>query len=336
MNFYRKKLFLAIFSILLMVAFSCNHGNKYKGFPEELAKLSIQIDKHPKDANNYYLRAKYYYQNRQAEEGLQDIQKAIELKNDEVSFYILLADLYFAQKETDLTEETLQKAISIDPKSNEVRLKLAELYFHLGQIAEAESTLQEAINLQPHNPRAQLIRAFCCKANGDTTGYLRMLQLTIDQDASSVRAYLEIGYYYQQQLNPIAIQYYHNALKVEPNNLEINYNLAKLYQDLGEIDPAEETYNIVLQIDPNHIGALNNLGFIRFVLQNRYEEAIVYFDRILQIKPTFLPALANRGNVFIEMKEYDKARQDFQQCLSVDPNYETALKALQFLDKNKK
>ncbi|MBQ3770056.1 MAG: tetratricopeptide repeat protein, partial [Prevotella sp.] len=83
-----------------------------------------------------------------------------------------------------------------------------------------------------------LIKAFMLKEQQDTVGYLRMLQLVIDQDPKEVKAYLELGYFYQQKMDPLAISYYENALNADPNNVEIHYNIGKMYQDLGRIEEA--------------------------------------------------------------------------------------------------
>jgi len=325
-----------LFLFVLFFCYSCqNNATNYKEMPVELVELCKQIDKYPKDDKLYYARANYYFKEKSFNSALADILKAIDLNSNKSGYYVFLSDIYFAQRETDLAEETLERAIAKDPENNEARLKLAELYFLLEMHQDCRRVLDEAVALKPHNPKAYLIRAFVAKEMKDTANYLRLLLLTIDQNPKEIRAFEELGYFYQQKLDPLAINYYTNALHIEPQNIGINYNLAKLYQDLEEWEKAEEQYKILLQIKPDHLWGLNNLGYIKLVHENNYDEAIIYFTKALDINDFFITALCNRGIAFFEKKEYNSATENFKNCLSIDPQYESAIRYLNFLDKIK-
>ena len=326
-----------LFLSTILVLGGCKKGkDPYQGLPKELAELSRQIDKHPKKSELYYQRAQYYYTRGFIQEGFQDAAKAVQLDEKNPDYRVLISDFYFATKETDLAEESLLKAIELDPKHNEARLKLAELYYHLGMLDECNSTLDETLKLQPFNPTAHLIRAFCLKETQDTTEMLRMLQLVIDQNPKEKKAFLELGYYYQERLDPLAIQYYQNGLRIDPTDKELNFNLAKLYQDLRELDAAIQQYNSILTFDPKNINVFNNLGYIYLYYYDQYDEAIAYFTKAIEIDPTFVNAICNRGVAFELSKQYSNARQDFEKCVTLDPHFEPAIKGLNRLDKIKK
>jgi tetratricopeptide (TPR) repeat protein len=227
----------------------------------------------------------------------------------------------------------LEKAIQKEPKNNEARLKLAELYYLQSMLTQCDKTLDEAIKLQKHNPKAYLIKAFMYKDMQDTTAYLRMLQLVIDQDPKEVKAYLELGNFYQKTLNPIAASYYQNALNVDPNNVEIHYNLGKLYQDLEQYTEAEQEYKTAIQLEPQHVPSLNNLGYMYLDEPfNRYEDAVKLFTQAIQAKPDFVYTVCNRGVAYEYLGQYDKARKDYEQALKLKTNFEPAIKGLNRLD----
>lgn len=331
MKRYILRFFALICCAFILVCCDQNKPNSQK-LPEELAELTKKIEKNEKDDLALYQRADYYYREGKIKEAQEDILKAIRLNPEKAIYQILLSDIYFSQKETDLTEEALNRAIALDPDNNEARLKLAELYFHLRMYEESDAILKTAVEKEPHNPKAHLIRAFSLKERGDTTGYLRLLQLTIDQDPKEIKAFLELGYYYQQRLDPIAINYYNNALLVDPNNIEINYNLGRLYIDLGDYEKAADHYKIILQINPQHKFALNNLGFIMMEFEEKYNEAVACFTKAIELDTLFSTAICNRGIAFSLLGEYDHARQDFLYCRSIDPQNETVVKELNRLD----
>jgi tetratricopeptide (TPR) repeat protein len=240
-----------------------------------------------------------------------------------------------AKSETDLVEEMLQKAISID-NNNEAYLKLAELYFILQMFNECGETVETAIKLQNHNPKAFLTKALLLEAQGDTIGYLRMMQLVIDQNPKEVIAHSALAYFFQERLDPIAVSYYKNALELKPNDKILNYNLGKLYQDLGELELAKEQYENLIVIDANSYPAYNNLGYIALVYEDNYEAAVRHFSKAIELDPEYDQAWCNRGIAYFYLQEWQKARADFMQCKKINPDNEAAIAELNRLDQMKK
>lgn len=304
----------------------------------DLEKLTEAIAKDSTNAELYYLRAQYYYDNKQIENAQKDILRCLALDNTQAKYYVLSSDVYFAQKETDLTEENLQKAIELDGKMNEPRLKLAELYYYERMYDECMSPIDEASKLNPHNPTAYLIKAFCYKDLKDTANYLKMLYLVKDQDPKEIKAHLELGYFYQQKKSPEAIAHYQNALLIDPDNEEINYNLALLYADLGDYEKAKEQYKILLSSAKEGDyakNALYNLGYISINVDQDYAQGISYFTKAIEMDNLFTEAYYGRGEAYEKTKEYAKARADYERCLKITTNYEPAIAGLNSLDKKK-
>jgi tetratricopeptide (TPR) repeat protein len=325
-----KKLLLYSLIIALCCGFSCR-SHKYDNLPAPLAELCRKIDNSPKNSDLYQLRAEYYYRNNNPDEALKDILYAIKLNDKKSSYYITLADIYLAKSETDHVEDMLKKAIAMD-ENNEAYLKLAELYLYQYMYDECEEVIETAIRLQNHNPKAYLTKALLLDAFGDTLGFIRMLQLVIDQDPREVLAYTALGNFFQEMNDPLAISYYKNALEITPNDKLLNYNLGKLYQDLGELELAKEQYQNLITIDPNSYPAYNNLGYIAFYFEENYEEAVRLYSKAIEFNPTYYQALFNRGLAYEWKDDFKNARKDYQQSLSINPNYEKAINALNNLD----
>src|SRR5688500_6608248 len=67
----------------------------------------------------------------------------------------------------------------------------------------------------------------------------------------------------------------------------------ELFND-GKYDEAITYYDKALEIDPNYVKALSNRGSALSTLE-RYEEAIMSYDKALEIEPTYVKALINKG-----------------------------------------
>ncbi|NJL43417.1 MAG: tetratricopeptide repeat protein, partial [Pseudanabaena sp. SU_2_4] len=55
--------------------------------------------------------------------------------------------------------------------------------------------------------------------------------------------------------------------------------------------------------------------------QGRYQEALVYYDRAIQLKPDYAHAWNKRGNTLNELKRYQEALASFDRALQLVPNY---------------
>jgi tetratricopeptide (TPR) repeat protein len=59
--------------------------------------------------------------------------------------------------------------------------------------------------------------------------------------------------------------------------------------------------------------------------EQRYEQAIPYYDRVLEIDPNYVEALYNKGAALDSLGKYNEAMQYIDRVLEIDPNYVEAL-----------
>lgn len=342
-----KKLMILMAAVTIgCCLFSCKKGKDSDGEKttvDSLAYFTEQIKAHPKDAVWYYKRAKFQFEHNFVQEAYGDILKCVKLDNAKADYYVLFADIDYARQDFDGSEEHLQKALQLEPKNNEVRLKLAELFYYRARAIpalydEALKLLEEARTQQPHNPKAYLIEAMCYKEKGDTTQYLHRLQMVIDQDPKEVKAHLELGYFYQKHLDPLGIDHYQNALRVDPANAEINYNLGLFYRDLGRSEEAKEQFQHLVSI--LHSGeyvanAYYQLGYFAMQEENN-KEAVAMFTKAIETDPQFVDAYAARGETYENLAQFDQARADYNRALQLVDNFEPAIQGLNSIDKKLK
>lgn len=361
--------------------YSCKGKGGGKGeekIADSLAYFTKQIKEHPNDAEWYYKRAKFQFEHDFVEEAHDDIIKAVKIKNTQSSYYLLLADIDFARnisnrEKRDNVEEHLQKAIQLDPSNNEARIRLAEfLYFYAKGdptlYDEALQLIAEAREKDPYSPNADafLIEAMCYKEKGDTSRYLQHIQKVIDIDENSVKAYREMGQFYKKHNNPLGIDYYQNALRVDPTNAEINYNLGEFYIQLGLIEEANELFqHMVTVVKPNQstqyiqlvhwkaprdkndptsveyiAAAYYHLGYYSLYEKQDDQEAIELFTKAINSRTKDNNILVNsyyaRGECYENLGQYDQARIDYNRALQIVDNFEPAIQGLNSIDQKQK
>ena len=111
---------------------------------------------------------------------------------------------------------------------------------------------------------------------------------------------------------------------INSTQLETLYNTANNFYDNQKYDEAIQYYDKVLAINPSAVGALNSKGLALDHLQ-RYDEALPYFDKALSINPSSVNALNNKGLALDHLQRYDEALQSFDKALEIDPSNQKAL-----------
>ena len=323
---------------LLMAAagISCTHraaDNRYEELDSALVQLYQQLEKHPKNAELHMELAEYYQQHRLPDSALTHALMALRLDSTQTKYYLQLSDIYLTLKEFDLCEEMLEKAIRLDKEQVEAYLKLAELHFMLRRYEEAAEVVSRSLTLNDYNPKAHFILGWIEREQGDTAAAIRSYMKAVDQNAQYFEAYEELAHLYHVRHNPLAIQHYKNALRIRPDDIQTQYNLAMFYQETGANKEALEQYNRILQTIPHNRIVLYNIGWIHLTQLEDYGEAIRYFTMAIEQDTTYLEAVYNRGLSFECQGDLKSARQDFAYTLRLNPQYEPAIEALNRLDR---
>ncbi len=115
------------------------------------------------------------------------------------------------------------------------------------------------------------------------------LSLGIAQDPTSLRTSAETLFksgsaFYQQGMVDKALEYLEKCIELKPDLAEAYLTLNKIYRQQNRPDFAAASLMLYLEYAPNSIAVLFDLGNL-FAAYKDYENAIVYFKRILEIDP---------------------------------------------------
>ena len=96
--------------------------------------------------------------------------------------------------------------------------------------------------------------------------------------------------------------------------------LAVQNQQKDNLKVAENLYKEILDIDPNHVDAHNNLGLV-FHAFGEFHKAKSCYEKTIKLQPNYANAHNNLANVYKELGERDKAKRCYQKALEINPNY---------------
>lgn len=91
------------------------------------------------------------------------------------------------------------------------------------------------------------------------------------------------------------VELFNAALVTHPNDLDLLYARALSASVLGRLDILERDIGYILKQEPNHADALNALGYTLADQTDRYQEALSYIKKALELKPDSPAILDSMG-----------------------------------------
>ncbi len=118
------------------------------------------------------------------------------------------------------------------------------------------------------------------------------------------------------------------------SEIEAWYREARTLADSGRLDEAADLYVRIIDRDPRHVRALNNLGIVYDRL-GRYDEALVQYREALQQEPENVKLLSNIGAVLGTLGRYAEAESELHRALRLAPESPDVLQNLGYVQYRK-
>jgi tetratricopeptide (TPR) repeat protein len=335
-----KKLLYFSALCLLVIFTSCGNSKNSSenqeyldSLPADMREISQQILDDPENSELYNERALKWMKKAEYESALSDINRAIANDMDNPAYFIVKSDIYFAMGNLKECKDALLKAIEKDEYHTEAILKYAELHFFLQDYETMFLYIDRAMDIDNINPEAYFMRAMAYAEMQDTAKAISDLHKAVEQKPDFYNAYVQLGLIFDNMNNPLALDYYSNALQIDTNSVEVRYNIAMYYQKREELNKAIEIYFDIIDRKPDYKYAYYNLGYIHLVYLEVYTEAVKYFTQAISIDPNYVEAYYNRGYAYELRGDITNARLDYQMALQLKTNYPKAIEGLNRLDR---
>jgi len=137
------------------------------------------------------------------------------------------------------------------------------------------------------------------------------------------RNYLSYGsVFFQRGYFDQAQAFFELALQDDPTSAEALYGLGSVSLKKGQPANAQRSFMRAVKLPANYPDTLpnawNNLGLIA-AQEGRVGEATEYFKRAVQLSPDNIVALENLGNAYRQQKLWEQARTTFERALALNP-----------------
>ena len=311
---------------------SCGERNRPKSDSTEaqdpvLESLNKKIQSNPNDASLYYQRADYLLANGQLPDALINFMTSSNLDSTNVDTWSKLSDVYMLMDNYIEAENAMIQVLKLSPDNEDALLKLAKYYLIFFNYEDAKTYIDRALSKNNLNAQAYELYGTYHLEQGDTARAVASFNRAVEIDDNLYDSYLALALLYDLRNNPVAMDYYKNAIRVRPNSLHAQYKLAyHLQEKAGRIDEAMAMYDAMLEKDPQYYYALYNKGYIYLVYKRDPRTALDYFSQAVEFSDRTTPdALYNMAYCLELLDNKKEARQIYKQILEVFHDYQLAI-----------
>ncbi len=299
------------------------------------------------------VRARVLLQLGRQQEALGSLQKALATRPQDNQLRLTYARLLVDQKMyTEATEqfEILQQSSPDDAELTYTlallaleasQLDQAESYFirlielgrrdgesqyYLGRISEQRTEYQQAIEWYEQvrqgrymlEARLRIAQVLLLDDKQDEAlSHLDSMLKGSQSNESLIRIYgAKAGIFQDAGEYQQAVDVFTSALGVLPGNIDLLYSRALTAERIDRLDILENDLRAILEQDPDNGHALNALGYTLADRTTRYDEALGYLEKAIQILPDDAAVIDSMGWVLYRLGNYEESIRYLRMALS--------------------
>ena len=291
-------------------------------------ELNLRIRQNINDGDLYLERSLIFEAGGDFQSAMADVDRALNINPEKAGYFVRQGELFLKTGSYNQAESSLIKASQIDRENLSSRLKLAEYYYYNRRFKEGMRYVNEALRIDMYNAEAYFLKGIIHENSGDTDLAISSYQTCVEQDPDYFEAYFQLGMIFASKRNPLAIEYYNNAIRIRPGETQSYYNKGLICQETGDYNQALLTYSELLKIDPNYKEAHFNMGYVNMFFLREYKQGAIHFTRAIDASPDYYQAYYNRGYCYELLGDIQRAAIDYKNALQIKPDYTIAAEGL--------
>ncbi len=217
-------------------------------------------------------------------------------------------------------------ALKIDPKCEPAWLNRAIFLQGEKQHERAIRSLDVLLKLNPRHALALSKKGKSCLACGRVEDALACYKAAVEINPRNPQIWTDRGEAYSEcESVSNALACYDRAIELKPDYQRAWIQKGRQLIIADNVSGGLECFAILASAFSNDAEILNEVG-IALCSVNRQQEAIPLFEAALDMQPREAAVLwCNKGNAILEMDKPDEALRCYENALSADPKYTSAL-----------
>lgn len=279
------------------------------------AVLALQ----PKNQDGHILRGESLVREGLVQEGIAELQRAIEADPSQPAGYLELARMQARQRNYAGAEHVLRKALELDPRSVEARLALGDVLDAAGNPSEAEAEYRRGLAVDPNGGAFYLRLAMLSQRRKQTGEAEALYRRWIDVLPHDTRAHVALGQFYRStgQVQE-ALAAYQHARQVDPSAGFAHEALITLYLETSRLKEAGLEIDALLKQHPKDIGGLLLQARLK-IEEGDAEHALPLLQEVAQQAPRLATVHQYLGIAWARMNNLTKALSALKEAQTLAP-----------------
>jgi tetratricopeptide (TPR) repeat protein len=190
-----------------------------------------------------------------------------------------------------------------------------------GQLAEAEKCGQQALAIEAGHADSLHLMGLLCFASKQNDLAIAWFAQAIRQNPNVADYFSNLGTVLQQQGRlDEAAKSFDRALILKPDFAEVWYKLGEVLQQQKRFGEAILSFDQALKVNPQYREAANASALLHFDA-GRHDDAIVCFDRSLAIDPGQAGAIHLKGICQLRLQRFTEALANCTRALGLAPGH---------------
>lgn len=265
------------------------------------------------------------YQNKAYDNAEKLLSKFLRVHPNHFGGNILLARTYFAQQKFALAEKAVNKIYKAKPDHPLTASLMGAIKLKIRQPKQAVIALSQVVNEHTTDVRLLSLYGTALVLSGELDKGVLVLSKAakISPEHSKVRTDLALGLLAKGEIED-AQEVLEEAIELNKDLVQADVLLVFTALNKGDYKQAEEVAKGLIEKRPNNPVPYNLLG-LSLKGQKSFELAKKSFSKALELNPDFLNAKTHLASIFIQEKNYPKAKPILEEILKQDINHLQAL-----------
>ncbi len=291
-----------------------------------LASLDETIAREPDNASAYYRKADLLLKEKQPNQALSSIQKAIDIKGAGASYRLVKARAYLQKNRYREAFQEAKEAAEAGLKSVELYEVLAEASLQSHYFQEALLYSDSALYLAPKNYKNYLRKGLALAASKDTVSAEKNLLKSISLGAPAAEAYGELITLYTNSGNyQKARTYMERSLSSQKPDDQMRLLQARILRHTGNEDSARAIlYTIKDSHEVDRFDVFHELKDWYFK-RNAYDSATFYAQQMVELEPSNKEPMLTLARIYDRRRSYQSAIKTYEDITEMDSLYQESL-----------
>ena len=311
---------------------------KSKNWECTIAQFAPEVEAHPEYDFGWFMIGVSHLQKKDYGQAIENLNKAIEISGDKLSYHLNKAKAYLDQKQYGMVIEILADKQSLSEDAAEaynLNYQLGTAYHKEKQHGKAAPYLEKAVVVKPDFVTYYMLGASYEALNQvqKSIGALKdaLRQKPGDAEVEAMLGSIYLGMAQREANKPKKEQFYTEAVshattaaRKKPSDYKKQNILARAYLGADQYPEAERAFKAVLRLKPNYCFAQINLGKV-YIAMKRWHEAVKILNDGTKCAPGNAVGWESRG--FAQEKIYKELNTEQQKIAQLEKSLSSFRKA---------